>query len=66
MTCDQGFFTRSTYAWILIREQSFSQTNNYAELRDELAGKFDLDLSVWVQNDVDNGLNCDYDEIKFL
>ena len=65
-SCDQGYLRTSDYAWILIRDQEWSQTPQYQTLRDTLAAKWNLDLSIWIQNDVDNGLNCDYDELVLM
>ena len=66
LNCEQGFLTTSTYAYILTRDQQFSQTNNYKQLRDNLADKWGLDMSMWIENDVINGVNCDYDEVVYL
>ena len=65
MSCDQGWFSAKVYAWIMIRDQEYSQTQNYQKLKNRLAEAYGLDTEDFIQNDVDNGLDCSYDYIEY-
>merc|ERR1719394_1484553 len=52
MNCDQGWFSAKVYAWIMIRDQEYSQTQKYLELKTRLAETYDLDTEDFIQNDV--------------
>ena len=65
MNCDQGWFSAKVYAWIMIRDQKFSQTESYQKLKARLAETYGLQTEDFIENDVKNGLDCAYDYIEY-
>ena len=63
--CEESFFKSSTYAYILIRDLEWTQTADYRNFRDQIAEKYNLDLSIWIENEVKNGIDCDYQELYY-
>jgi len=55
----------NVYAWIMVRDQSFPTTQAYRNLRAELAERWDLSTEDFIENDFDNGLDCDYDYLEY-
>ena len=49
----------------MIRDQEYSQTQKYQELKTRLANTYGLDTDEFIQNDVDKGLDCSYDYIEY-
>ena len=57
--CQNYFgFLRVEYAWILSRDQSFRETDQYGELKEKFAEMYGLKLMKLLEGDQSN---CDYD-----
>jgi len=65
MHCDKKLMYANVYAWIMVRDQSFPTTQAYRNLRAELAERWDLSTEDFIENDFDNGLDCDYDYLEY-
>merc|ERR1711962_259141 len=51
--------------WVMVRDQAFLTTQAYRNLRTELAERWDLSTEDFIENDFDNGLDCNYDFLEY-
>ena len=65
MNCDQNIMSATVYAWIMVRKQSYTSTTKYEKLRNRLAETYDLLVEDFIENDYENGLDCDYDFLEY-
>ena len=50
----------------MARDQNLISTSGYQNLKSNLADRFNLDLDDFIENDLDNGLNCQYDFLEYF